>query len=97
MRVENLNLVEPMGFEPTTFPVSPGRAQQLLNHAAIFPGFEFALTTNDRATRRECFCVEEFPRPAIFQGFGIVGVVVGEAPGNVLRLTDVETTGGSAL
>jgi hypothetical protein len=30
-------LVEPMGFEPTTFPVSPGRAQQLFDHVTIFP------------------------------------------------------------
>jgi hypothetical protein len=28
-------LVEPMGFEPTTFPVSPGRAHQAIDEGSI--------------------------------------------------------------
>ena len=86
-----------MGFEPTTFPVSPGRAQQFLNHSAIFPGFELAFTNHCFAARFVLFGVDEPPGSAIFQGFRVVGIVVGEALRYVLRLANIEATGGFAL
>src|SRR5882724_168465 len=92
-----MNLVEPMGFEPTTFPVSPGRAQQLRNHPVILPGFELPFAAHRFAARFVQFGKNEPPWTAVFQGFGVVGVVVREALGNVLRLSDVETAGRFAL
>jgi hypothetical protein len=94
---ERLNLVEPMGFEPTTFPVSPGRAHQPLNHPAIFPGFDLALAEHRFTARLELLRMDELPGSAVPQGFRVVGVVVDEAFGHVLRLTNVETAGGFAL
>jgi hypothetical protein len=38
--------VEPMGFEPTTFPVSPGRAHQPLDHRTILPRLKLPLATH---------------------------------------------------
>jgi hypothetical protein len=55
-----------MGFEPTTFPVSPGRAQQLLNHPAIFPGFYLAFAEHRFAASFELFRVG---RAAKVRGF----------------------------
>src|ERR1700719_893631 len=92
-----MKLVEPMGFEPTTFPVSPGRAQQLFDHPAIIPGFELPLAQDRFTTSFVLFGVNEPPGSAVFQGFRVVGVVVGEALGHVLRLSDVETACGFAL
>ena len=86
-----------MGFEPTTFPVSPGRAQHLFDHAAIFPGFDLAFTKHSFTARFVLLSVDEPPRPAVFQGFRVVGVVVGQAPGHVLRLANVKATVGFAL
>ena len=86
-----------MGFEPTTFPVSPGRAQQPIKHSAIFPGFELAFTKHCFTARFVLFGVDEPPGSAVFQGFRVVGVVIGDALGHVLRLADVEATGGFAL
>src|SRR5882724_504834 len=92
-----MNLVEPMGFEPTTFPVSPGRAQQLRNHPVILPGFELPFAAHRFAARFVQFGKNEPPWTAVFQGFGVVGVVVREALGNVLRLSNVEAAGRFAL
>jgi hypothetical protein len=36
-------LVEPAGFEPATFPVSPGRAYQLFDERSILPRFDLPL------------------------------------------------------
>src|SRR5215469_2365398 len=47
-------LVEPMGFEPTTFPVSPGRALracQLLNEPPILLRFDVSLSAYCFASR----------------------------------------------
>src|ERR1700674_2514692 len=66
--------------EDEDFPISPGRAQQLFDHAAIFPGFYFAFTTDSRAAGGERFCVNQIPRAAIFQepacGFALKDVEV---------------------
>ena len=85
------------GVRTTTFPVSPGRAQQLRNHPVILPGFELPFAAHRFATRFVLFGINEPPWTAVFQGFGVVGVVVGEPFWNVLRLTDIEASGGFAL
>ncbi len=36
-------MVEPMGFEPTTFPVSPGRAQQSFDELPVLLALEVLL------------------------------------------------------
>ena len=40
---------------------------------------------------------DESPRSAVFQGFWVVGVVVGEALAHILCVTDVETACGLTL
>ena len=60
-------LVEPMGFEPTTFPVSPGRAYQFFNHAAVFPGFELPFPAHCFFASRKFLCINQFPGSAILQ------------------------------
>ena len=85
-------MMEPQWFEPTTFPVSLGRAQQLLNHPSIFPGFELPLTEHRFATRFVLLRVNELPGAAIFQGFRVVGVVVGKPLRHLLALANIKAT-----
>ena len=86
-----------MGFEPTTFPVSPGRAQQPFDHAAIFPGFELAFAAHGSAARGIALRVHEFPGTPVLQRFRVVGIVVGEPFADVLRLANIETAGRFTL
>jgi hypothetical protein len=90
-------LVELMGFEPTTFPVSPGRADKLLNHCKIFQGLAFALATNGLCARGIIFSVNQLPRSAILQRLGVISLVVGDSCWQVFRLADVKAARGITL
>ncbi len=86
-----------MGFEPTTFPVSPGRAHQSLDHCAVFPSLKLVFPSHGGATRGVLFLVYQPPRTVILQGFGVIRVVVGQAFFDVHGLADVVPTRGLTL
>jgi hypothetical protein len=84
-------VVEPMGFEPTTFPVSPGRANQLFDQGSILPGLDLALPADSFSASRISFAVNELPWATILQRFRVTRVVIGNALLDVLRLTNVKS------
>ena len=65
-----------MGFEPTTFPVLPGRAQQALDEAAIFLALDVLLAADSLAPRSKRFVVDKLPGAAATQCKRIICVVV---------------------
>src|ERR1700674_3858411 len=86
-----------MGFEPTTFPVSPGRAHQTLDHCPIFPIFEFAFPSHRCATRGVFFLEDQLPGATVLQGFRVIRVVVSEAFFDVNGLANIVAIRGLAL
>jgi hypothetical protein len=70
--------VEPMGFEPTAFPVSlrPGRAHDSFNHASIFVILKGVLAQYRFASGRIGFRIREFPGPPISRETGVARVVI---------------------
>ena len=86
-----------MGFEPTTFPVLPGRPHQPLNHASILPRFYLALSPDRFRPGGVWFGIPQRPGAPILQGFRPIGIVIGQASFDVVRLTDVEASGGLTL
>jgi hypothetical protein len=86
-----VNLVEPMGFEPTAFPVSPGRAHQALNEPAIFLLFDVRLPPHRFATCLEFLHVEQLPRPTILVCLRVVQLVILKSLFQMLGLSDVKS------
>jgi hypothetical protein len=82
-------LVEPGGFEPPTFPVSPGRVQESLDEPAIFLPLDILLSSNRLTSRCVLFRVTQRPGSAIFQGFRIVRLVIGDPLFKVFSLANV--------
>ncbi len=89
-------LVEPMGFEPTTFPVLPGRAldgrrqtDQLLYEFPAFLALYITFPPYRLLPGIVRLLVNECPRSAISQCYGIIGVVIFEPILQILRLSDV--------
>ena len=56
-----------MGFEPTTFPVLPGRAQKFRNHAAILPGLDLMFASHSFGPAGILFRVNQRPWTSILQ------------------------------
>jgi hypothetical protein len=90
-------LVELMGFEPTTFPVSPGRAYQPLDHRPVFPGLDLPLAANGLGAGRKIFCVHQLPGTPMLQRLGVICLVVGDSCWQVFGLPDVIPARGITL
>lgn len=79
------------GLEPTTFPVSPGLANQPFEHGSILLGFDSEFPADSFSAGCISLAVNELPWTAVLQGLGVTRVVIGNALFKVLGLTDVES------
>src|SRR5208282_6310205 len=86
-----------MGFEPTTFPVLPGRAHKSLYEFAILLAFDIELPSDGLASRVVLLRVDQPPGAPVLQREGIVRIVIGETFLKVFRLSDVIPIRGFAL
>jgi hypothetical protein len=86
--------VEPTGFEPVTFPVLPGRAQQRFDESPIFLPLDVNLSLQRFRSSGVGFVVNKPPRTAVLEGFGIVGIMVRDSLSQIFRLADIETSAG---
>ncbi len=86
------HLVEPMGFEPTTFPVLPGRAQQAFYETAVLLPLDVVLPFHCFTPRRIFFEMSQLPRASILDRLGVVRLVISNALLQMLRLTNVVPT-----
>ena len=90
-------MVEPAGFEPATFPVSPGRAQQLLDEALILLLLDLRFASNGLTPGSVLRRVNELPWTAVLQCKRVVGVVAGDSLGKILSLSYVVAPARFAL
>lgn len=89
--------MEPMGFEHTTFPVSPGRAYQTIDHGPVFPSLKLAFPPHGCTARGVLFMVHQLPGTTVLQGFRVIRIVVGEALVDIDRLANIVAIRGLAL
>jgi hypothetical protein len=82
-------MVEPMGFEPTTFPVSPGRADQLLDVASVLLFLYVLLAADGITAGGVLFRMDELPWSAISQRKRVIGIVICNALFQVFCLANV--------
>src|SRR5712692_8775184 len=69
--------------------LSPGRANQTLNHIAVLPRLDLPFSAHSLSPGLVFFFVDQSPRHPIPERLGVVRVVVGEALFDVLRMTYV--------
>jgi hypothetical protein len=94
---EEAILVEPAGFEPATFPVSPGRAQQLLDEVSILLPLDLRFASDGFTPRGIFLRINKLPGSAIPQSKRVIGVVIGDSLGQILCLPDIIPPAGFAL
>ena len=86
-----------MGFEPTAFPVLPGRAHQALDESPILLALDVSLPSYRLASCRVRLGIDQFPRAPILEGEGVIRVVIGDSFFEILSLTDVVSAAALAL
>jgi hypothetical protein len=89
--------VEPGGFEPPTFPVSPGRAQQLFDKSAVLLPFNVILPLHHVASAWKLLEVPQFPRASIFDCLGVVRLMISNTLFQMFGLPNIESAGGFTL
>ena len=81
--------MEPAGFEPATFPVSPGRTDKLFQIAPVLLPLDLDFSSNGFWTSCVLLEIDYLPRTSILECSRIVGVMVGESLLEILRLANI--------
>jgi hypothetical protein len=85
------------GLEPPTFPILSGRSSQRFDVDLALRSLDFPLALGGVAPGREHFRVEQFPRSAVLDGGGSIVIVIEDAFGQILRMTDIKSARRFAL
>lgn len=81
-----------MGFEPTAFPVLPGRAHELGDKPSILLSLDVTLPAHRFAPRHILLAVNQLPWPTVLEGFRVVRLMVFDAFFQTFGLANIVPT-----